>query len=299
MVEDGGIDRRKLTFAQAEGVEPLPQPLQLFEVSQELRALLWDGFLRSLERSMESDAMGMVKPWVGEPWKSILLYKHIRSDHLMRDDFKNNFAAQKTSMRTVFEHGSYIDIFNFVQLVLRHHRCPRGLKETVAWALQESGAAYRLVGGDTIMPIASEVESAAIEHAFADLAEHELNGARIHLRNAAERVNAGDFAGSVRESIHAVEAVARLLDPKASNTLGPALTALEKSTKIQPSLKSGFSSIYGYTCNAEGIRHALLDLPKPDVDQHDAVFMLGACASFITYLLGKTVDSGVSLRNQT
>jgi hypothetical protein len=40
---DDEIQRRKeLTFAQAEGVEPLPTQLKRTEVSKQLRAVLWN-----------------------------------------------------------------------------------------------------------------------------------------------------------------------------------------------------------------------------------------------------------------
>jgi len=38
MNDDPYADRRRLTFEQAEGAEPLPRQLQTKEVSQELRA---------------------------------------------------------------------------------------------------------------------------------------------------------------------------------------------------------------------------------------------------------------------
>ena len=47
-----------------------------------------------------------------------------------------------------------------------------------------------------------------------------MGGSAAQLRKAAECINGQDWAGSVRESIHAVESVARQLDPKASNALG-------------------------------------------------------------------------------
>ena len=43
-------DRKRLTFEQAEGAEPLPSQLKLKEVSNELRALLWNIFFRELSR---------------------------------------------------------------------------------------------------------------------------------------------------------------------------------------------------------------------------------------------------------
>jgi hypothetical protein len=39
--DDPYADRKKLSFEQAEGVEPLPRQLRLKEISPELRALLW------------------------------------------------------------------------------------------------------------------------------------------------------------------------------------------------------------------------------------------------------------------
>jgi hypothetical protein len=50
-------------------------------------------------------------------------------------------------------------------------------------------------------------------------------------------------------------------------------------------LKAAFSSLYGYTSDANGIRHALTE--EPDLDQADAVFMLVTCSSFCNYLISK------------
>jgi hypothetical protein len=43
-------------------------------------------------------------------------------------------------------------------------------------------------------------------------------------------------------------------------------------------------SPYGYASNAQGIRHALLDADEATVDEADALFMIGACATFVSYL---------------
>ena len=42
----------------------------------------------------------------------------------------------------------------------------------------------------------------------------------------------------------------------------------------------------------KGIRHALTE-GKADVDMDDAVFMIGACASFVSYLVGKARAAGL------
>ena len=113
-----------------------------------------------------------------------------------------------------------------------------------------------------------------------------LVGAVSHLRKASECIGQGDYPGAVRESIHAVESTARQIDPNAK-ALEPALRSLEKAKALHPALKQAFSKLYGYTSDEQGIRHALIDNPQPNVGQDEAVFMLGACASFSSYLARK------------
>jgi hypothetical protein len=54
MNDDPYAERRRLTFEQAEGAEPLPTQLKRKELSQELRALLWNALYRSLRSSLGS-----------------------------------------------------------------------------------------------------------------------------------------------------------------------------------------------------------------------------------------------------
>ena len=92
---------------------------------------------------------------------------------------------------------------------------------------------------------------------------------------------------SRRESIHAVESVARQIAPDAK-TLGEALQALKtRGLFNHPAVQPGISSLYGYTNDEQGIRHALLDKPAAEVGQDEALFMFGACAPFASYLSRK------------
>ena len=88
--------------------------------------------------------------------------------------------------------------------------------------------------------------------------------------------------------IHAVESVARVIDPKASKKLSLALDSLETAGLLNhPALKKAFNNLYGYTSDEEGIRHALLKRDAADVGLDEAVFMFGTCASFAAYLVNK------------
>lgn len=73
-----------------------------------------------------------------------------------------------------------------------------------------------------------------------------------------------------------------------SATLGSALKVIEKNKDIvlHRSLKLAFEKLYGYTSDAEGIRHGLLD--EPTLKGEDAKFMLVACSAFINCLIVKS-----------
>jgi hypothetical protein len=176
--------------------------------------------------------------------------------------------------------------------VLRHEAKPYQLETKVEDALRVSRAAYAVFDGDTIIPIGSDAERGTLTRAFADLSASEFHGARAHLRNAGSELTAGNYGPSIRESIHAVEAVARVLAP-GGQTLGPALSKLEKSVRIHPALGRGFGSLYGFTSDEKGIRHALLDEPVAQVDETDALYMLGSCAAFVSYLINKSRQAGL------
>ena len=137
-------------------------------------------------------------------------------------------------------------------------------------------------------PRTSQEEGTATQQAMETLRQGGMNGAVTHLRKAAKFINTGDPADSIRESIHAMESVARTIDPASSETLGPALSSLKKRGLLQhKALEKAFQQLYGYTSDEQGIRHALLNKDAADVGLEEAMFMFGACASFAGYLTRK------------
>ena len=286
-----GIEQRKeASFEQAEGVAPLPSQLQRRERSPQLRPLLWQQIHRYLSDATEHSDYG--PDYLDEPWLSILQDEHVYRQHRMVDDFENDAEDLTKQTRGIFEKQNYLAIFGWLEFVLKHPTCPSDVATEIEAILRYCRAAYRVIDEKVICPISSDTEHATVVKAFADLAASQFNGARAHLRNAASRLTAGDYAGSVRESIHAVEAVGRSLDPTA-DVLSKALKKLEQKIAIHPAMKNGFTSLYAYTCDEKGIRHALLDDSAAKVDEADALFMLGACAAFVSYLINKARSNGL------
>lgn len=279
-------DPRTLTFSQAQGYEAIPGPLLLGELPSDARAGIWNQFYLFLTKSLRR------KPWEGQEvsrhWELILLSKH-QHDRLPLDEWSPKFSTIRTELRSSIETLPFNKVFDLIQFVLRHPACPPEFVAAMKRVFSECRLAYTIDEGKppTIIPAVTPEEGHAVVDALQTLRGAGLSGAALHLRNASGHVNAGDWAGSVRESIHAVESVARKLDPNKPRNLKAALTSLEKHGALHPALTDAFNKLYGYTSDEQGIRHALLDEPDADVGMDEAVFMLGACASFASFLWRK------------
>ena len=184
---------------------------------------------------------------------------------------------------------------------MRHRLAPIRFSDFVKKdVFEEFMCAYTIIDdGPSIVPIVLPEQRESVEQAFKVLATGPYEGARSHLRKSAKCINEADLAGSVRESIHAVESVARIIAPQSKQTLDPALKSLEKAGLLKhPTLKSAFVKLYSYTNNEQGIRHSLLNQGSPDVGLNEAMFMFGACAAFAGYLVNihrqaeSTADDG-------
>ena len=287
------IDRSKLTFSQAEGIDPLPQPAAVGELIRNARNRLWEIVYRSLQKSTSTKQLypGNVYE-LKNPWLTILYRYHI---DLLRpvDEFVSNFSSHSSEIKSLLLHGEYNKAFDFLQFVLRQEIPPDiDFRDDIAYVLKEYTAYTIIDDGPSIAPIASPEQRKSIEEAFQSLALGPFEAAGSHLRKSAEHINKGDFAGSIRESIHAVESVARRLNRDAATSLTPALDALSGKISIHSAFKRGIKNFYGYASDEDGIRHAGIKKDQ-DVDMEDAVFMFGACASFAAFLVNKARKVGL------
>ena len=280
MSGDTALDPRKLTFSQAHGYAELPQPLKLEELSDEARTRLWSLLYRYV-----SHPSGRV---LNKGWDATLRALHVYFLGLPLDEFKGATSDFVSTYKPIFLNGPFFKVFDLLQAIMRLSSCPPGLIRSIAMIFEQCRLAYVIDTKSpvTIFPAATEEEGKSVLRAIAELGNAGLRGAVSHLRQASDCINQGDYPGAVRESIHAVESTARQIDPKAKR-LDQALKSLEGAGGLHPALKQAFSKLYGYTSDEQGIRHALIDNPQANVGQDEAVFMLGACASFSSYLARK------------
>lgn len=280
------IDRSSLTFEQAEGLEPLPSQLELRTVSPALRAGIWEVIYASMDGTRLKDAYGTKARSLAGSWTLIMKDWHVHHENMFIDEFSSDFKVNVQRVKTIISEESYGRFFGFLEFAASHPQRPRALDTLISSVLQKKRAAYRLIEGH-IIPVSSDEQAFAVQQALQAASGLQAQGPIAHLRAASGLLKSADWAGCVRESIHAVEAAAKALAPDAA-TLGPALKVLQ-TRGLHPALAKAFSNLYGYTSDEQGVRHALvLDDAAAGIGEAEALFMFGACATFVGFLAAKS-----------
>ncbi|CAL4859995.1 AbiJ-NTD4 domain-containing protein [Microbacterium sp. MM2322] len=211
--------------------------------------------------------------------------------------FKKN-RDEKPSTATTWRHikaaiyeEEWNEVFDLLECLLKHwerHETSESgpLRKALSRALndlfQANLVGYRLIGQE-ITPVDSNAEAEAITSALSD--SEVVAGARHSLDRAVELLadrTTPDYPNSIKESISAVEAIVKKIT--AEGTLGAGLKKLEAAgLTIHPALKGAWSQMYGWTSDADGIRHAGVE--AANADQALAKYMLVTCSAFVSYLV--------------
>lgn len=278
MADESELARRKaLTFEQAEGLAELPRQLLPGEMPKVLRARLMFVLTSAVDAEMNESSLRFN---LGKTWKKI--FQRLSVEYLghVNGDFDPRRAINFAGIESTFRDGKASKVYGLLQALIRIANS-RSLSASVAEILVQERSAYRLVEGDTLVPFGSPEEAATLERALSDAQEGGLKGAHKHLQGAARELSAGNFADSVRESVHAVESVLRSLSGEPS--LSKALAELSKRRPIHEAFKRGIMQLYGYGSDEPGVRHPLLASGDASVTEEDAMLMLGTCAAMVTY----------------
>jgi hypothetical protein len=271
-----------LNFSQRNNLEPVPEQLKLQQVSAEFRRLIHyalDKEIKRVEHHLHSSS------YFGGDWMRVAQDLHVRFFCEPISSFINDSFKINEELEVFIAECSFDRLFNLIEFFTKHRRCSNSFKDDLVQAFVDARAAYRLKDNLVIVVGTSEQASALLK-AIDDAEESRNLGARKHLVAAGKKLADRDWVGSVRESIHSVEATA--VNLALGETLGPALSQLEKRGKLHGGLKKAFGALYGYTSDKEtGVRHANVFGVDEAVDETDALFMLGACASFVSYLIAR------------
>ena len=199
-------------------------------------------------------------------------------------------------LRSWFFGCEWNEVYDLIEFVISVHGNSEQIDIFVEKAnniLKRELSGYRIVSS-VVTPITSESDLTEIKKA----SENPIQEIREHLGRALELLSDRknpDYRNSIKESISAVETLCRKITRNDKATLGDALNRIQKSGKVKfhRALQSAYSSLYGYTNDADGIRHSLME--ETDLDIEDALFMLTSCSAFTNYLVEKVLKSGLKL----
>ena len=180
-------------------------------------------------------------------------------------------------------HFEWYEVYDFLEFTCNHFNSSK-LEFEINRILEKELAGYRIING-VVTDVTNEQEIEMLQEALTD---EDFPNVKAHLQRALELLSDRrnpDYRNSIKESISAVESIAKEIAQKPKAELGEALKEIEKKGKLHGAMKSAFLNLYGYTSDANGIRHAMMD--EPNLTADDAKFFLLVCTSFINYLKTK------------
>ena len=276
------------SFSQRYDYEPLPEPMRLEEISNDLRREIWNAVRDFLLKKTIGYSPHFYFQTEDKRFIERVLGNYTKQP---RDTINTDCGQVFSIFKNLILTGKFNRVLDLIEIMVNDKDLTDAFVTNIRNLFEQSGAAYWLDTSQQpycFVPRGSKEQGEATQRAIETIRENNFDGAAVHLRQATEHLNAQQYADSIADSIHAVESVARMIDPEASETLGPALDSLEKGGLLKhAALKAAFKKLYGYTSDEQGIRHPLLGQDSPNVGLDEAIFMFGACASFAAYLAQK------------
>lgn len=282
-------------FSDRNGLKPENTEIQLYDFDKRTR-VQFTNLIGDLYRNIygnahytHDDKQALFKYVYGEVYTQTIDVSRYYSEQTFFKDINetlltDNYDAVLTLIETLAQYwhqylGHYSDYPGYRKQRNELYNCFNNIfaKEYVG---------YRFINGE-ISPISDEMEVDTIKKALCNkyqpVAEHIAKANTL----LADRDNP-DYENSIKESISAVEALCEIFTGLKGKeaTLGNMLKKLEdKGVIIHGGLKTAFNVLYGYTSDANGIRHAG-DIGGSASTFEEAKFMLVSCSAFVNYLIG-------------
>jgi len=269
-------------FSERYGFSSPRDSFQVMNMDTALKNKLW----KKLKSILEYDFVSSRKEL------NIFLYDDFFKDRI--DVTEEKWYILKKDLEEKYFELTWYEIYNLIEFLLKNPNFDNSYYKKVSWInannsnvekinqiLEEEMSVYRIVD-NYIVPIIDEVEIQEIEEAL----EIEYNGAKRHLSNALEflsdRENP-DYPNSIKESISAVEAVAKEITGKETD-LASCLKVMDLDLNKQ--FKTAMTNMYGWTCKEDGIRHGHTG-EELKTSFEEAKYMLVTCSAFVNYMIAK------------
>lgn len=286
-----------MKFSQRYGHVPVRSALQIDGTDDGLRNRLWNLICVSFFDSVPPFEQ-VNSNYLPNQEGAYFIFKRLWNNYFKKttDSIGVSYIKALKELKQYFMECAWYGVYDLLEFLadnMYDQVRQKRFIDSVNDILKEEMSGYRFVS-NRIVQITSEEEIVAIEQALA--LPDSLKPVREHLGQSLALLSnrkTPDYRNSIKESISAVESLSKIISNQNKATLSPALNAVEKKTKLHAVLKEAFQKLYGYTSDAQGIRHALMDEPTLDVE--DAKFMLISCSAFVNYLVVKAQKAGIAI----
>jgi hypothetical protein len=266
-----------------------PNPIQLESMNLYLKNSIWNLILRTVFSGDAEYSIGRVR---------FIAVNFLR---FPLDEVPLSFYRAQEYLKSVVYHDSveWWYIYNLLEFLQNHAKETLGGYTPEEFTLEankifeEESSGYRFVNG-YLIPITNTSEISSITNAIEASHAGNLYGAEKHLNAALDLLSkkpSPDYRNSIKESISAIESLVKQLTGEESGGLDKALNKLDAKVNFHGAFKSGLSSLYGYTSDEDGIRHAILE--EIDLGFDEAKFMLVTCSALVNLIIAKANKHGL------
>jgi len=177
----------------------------------------------------------------------------------------------------------WFEVFDFIEFLYENYPDKDvidRLNPLLNSVLEEENLAYRIVDG-IVTPLIDKEQIKEIEKAlnppdkFAPVREH-IKNALKHLSDKKEP----DYEGSIRESVHAVESLAKIITGKDKSLSG----LIQSLTETHYNLREGFKELYNWS--SKNLRHGKSGKELP-AGFEEVIYMMVTCSAFVNYVIAK------------
>ncbi len=187
----------------------------------------------------------------------------------------------KQQLKNKFHDLPWWGVYDFIEFILSIDYRSEDLQAKLNKLFEEEKIPYQIIGGK-VVPQITQIEAQEVEKAITgspDIVSGHLNRA---IENYSKRPMP-DYKNSIKESIHAIEALAKFVLNKPDGTLGE----LTQQLKIHPAFQAGINKLYGWTSDEGGIRHSEKPGNQLDSGAEEARLLLILSSALVNYIQSK------------
>ncbi|MBX7241721.1 MAG: hypothetical protein K1X92_08220 [Bacteroidia bacterium] len=282
----------ELSFSQRIGITPISGAMQINYINEDLKNTLWNIYSKYLFMPIKNVGGGYETHFSDGIWHNFFKKTLDSKPFRFKESLHDFFLSPETAWYKIYDLIEFSS--KFLLAFSQNDFIYNTFIDKTNQILKKENSAYRFING-IIAPITNEYEIISLLEAIEQTKPFtSLNGANIHLTTALEFLSDKqnpNYRNSIKESISAVESIAKLISNKEKDSLGVALNRIKGEINLHTSLVGGFSQIYGYTSDEKGIRHALMD--NDICDFEDAKYMIISCSAFVNYLIAKSIKADI------